>query len=153
MNIDQIEQTNPIMFSKQEVYRYRLTPFIEKRIADSGTDGNNSYLQKYSKEKWIKYIIQEMEQLPLNQFLVISDEDLNKRVGGLMSLELVAGILTALTTEQLKAFDECLRRVNAIKLRADTLVCPYKLHVFLGCRGEPRCSPHLNLMALLRRVR
>lgn len=110
MNTDQIEQTNPIMFPKQEIYRYRLTPFIEKRIADSGADGNNPYLQKYSTEKWIKYIIQEMEQLPLHQFLIISDEDLKKRVGGLMSLELVAGILTDLTIEQLKAFDECLRR-------------------------------------------
>ncbi|NJO15509.1 MAG: hypothetical protein HC877_07105 [Thioploca sp.] len=110
MNTDQIEPTNPIMFPKQEVYRYRLTPFIERRIADSGENGNNPYLQKYSKEKWIKYIIQEMEQLPLNQFLIISDDDLTKRVGGLMSLELVAGILTDLTIEQLKAFDECLRR-------------------------------------------
>jgi hypothetical protein len=47
---------------------------------------------------------------PIHQFLIISDEDLKKRVGGLMSLELVAGILTDLTIEQLKAFDECLRR-------------------------------------------
>lgn len=110
MNTAQIESTNPIMFPKQEVYRYRLTPFIEKRIADSGTEENNPYLQKYSIEKWIKYIIQEMEQLPLHQFLIIPDEDLKQRVGGLMSLELVAGILTELTTEQLRAFDECLRR-------------------------------------------
>jgi hypothetical protein len=110
MNTAQIEPTNSIMFPKHEVYRYRLTPFIEKRIADSGAEENNPYLQKYSTERWIKYIIQEMEQLPLNQFLVISDEDLKQRVGGLMSLELVAGILTDLTTEQLQAFDECLRR-------------------------------------------
>jgi hypothetical protein len=44
MNTDPIEQTNPIMFPKQEVYRYRLTPFIEKRIADSGANKNNPYL-------------------------------------------------------------------------------------------------------------
>ncbi len=40
--------------------------------------------------------------------------------------------------------------VNAIKLRADTQVGPYKPRVFSGCRGEPACSPWLNLMALTR---
>jgi len=32
--------------------------------------------------------------------------------------------------------------------RADTQVCPYKFRVFIGCRGEPMCSPWLKLMAL-----
>jgi hypothetical protein len=36
---------------------------------------------------------------------------------------------------------------DAIKLRADRYA-PTKRHVFSGCRGEPACSPWLNLMAL-----
>ena len=35
-------------------------------------------------------------------------------------------------------------KFNAINLRADTQVCPYKSYVFIDCRGEPVCSPSLS---------
>ncbi len=41
-------------------------------------------------------------------------------------------------------------RVNAIKLRAAGM--PTKPRVLCDCRGEPACSPWLNLMALTSRV-
>lgn len=102
--------TDNLIHCPQDIYRYRLTPFVQKRIAETGDQRDNPYLQKYPLEQWINYLIAEMQYLPFEQFLALPDHDLKQRVGGLMSLELVAGILNDLTPEQLKTFDECLIR-------------------------------------------
>lgn len=96
--------------STQDIYRYRLAPFVQKRIAEAGEPRDNPFLQKHPFEQWLTYLIAEMQHLPFDQFLAVPDHDLKQRIGGLMSLELVAGILNDFTAEQLKTFDECLMR-------------------------------------------
>jgi hypothetical protein len=102
--------TDNLIRSTQDIYRYRLAPFVQKRIAEAGNPQDNPFLQKYPLEQWLTYLIVEMQHLPFEQFLAVPDHDLKQRIGGLMSLELVAGMLNDLTSEQLKTFDECLMR-------------------------------------------
>ena len=51
-----------------------------------------------------------MSGIPLEQFIIIADEDLKGRIGRLMSLQLVAGMLNDFTPKQMKIFDECMIR-------------------------------------------
>ncbi len=93
------------MIPKQEVYRIRLKPFVERKIADSMI-----YLKKFNHEGWIEYLTTPMCSIPLEQFIIIADDDLKGRIGRLKSLQLVAGMLNDFTSEQMKIFDECMIR-------------------------------------------
>ncbi len=93
------------MIPKQEVYRIRLKPFVERKIA-----GDKIYLEKFNPEGWIEYLVRTMASIPLEQFITIADDDLKGRIGRLMSLQLVAGMLNDFTPEQMKMFDECMIR-------------------------------------------
>ncbi|HAI68068.1 MAG TPA: hypothetical protein DCM38_01365 [Gammaproteobacteria bacterium] len=93
------------MIPKQEIYPIRLKPFVERKIAS-----NPIYLEKFNQEGWIEYLAKTMAGIPLEQFLRIADEDLKGRIGRLMSLQLVAGMLNDFTPEQMKTFDDCMIR-------------------------------------------
>jgi len=87
----------------KEVYRLRLKPFVEQRIAKSK---HNTFLRKHSHEEWLAHIQAEMlEYLSLEQFITMTDEELRGMVGQRMSLELVAGMLNDLTPEQMATFN------------------------------------------------
>ena len=92
----------------REVYRLRLKPFVEQRIAKSK---HNTFLRKHSQAEWLAHIQAEMlEYLPFEKFMSMSDEELRSMVGRRMSLKLVAGMLNDLTSEQMAIFNECLVR-------------------------------------------
>lgn len=93
------------MIPKPQIYRLRLQPFVDNLIT-----GDQVYLEKFSQEQWLDYIATTMEELPFEQFLKVTDDDLKGRIGRLMSLQLVAGMLNDLTSTQLQAFDEALVR-------------------------------------------
>jgi hypothetical protein len=93
------------MIRKQDVYRIRLKPFVERKIAS-----NKIYLDKFNQDGWIEYLTTTMSGIPLEQFIIIADEDLKGRIGRLMSLQLVAGMLNDFTPKQMKIFDECMIR-------------------------------------------
>ena len=92
----------------RDIYRLRLKPFVEQRIAKSK---HNTFLRKHPQEKWLAHIQAEMlEYLSLERFITMTDYELRKLVGKQMSLELVAGMLNDLTPEQMATFNECLVR-------------------------------------------
>jgi hypothetical protein len=93
------------MILKQEVFRIRLKPFVERKIAS-----DKIFLEKFNQEGWIEYLATTMGCIPLEQFIIIADDDLKGRIGRLMSLQLVAGMLNDFTPEQMKIFDECMIR-------------------------------------------
>jgi hypothetical protein len=59
------------MISKQEVYRIRLKPFVERKVVDS-----KIYLENFNQEGWIEYLITTMGVMNLEQFITIADDDL-----------------------------------------------------------------------------
>ena len=94
------------MINKQDVYRIRLKPFVEKKIAS-----DKIYLEKFNQDGWVEYLVATlMDFVPIEQFITIADDDLKGRIGRLMSLQLVAGLLNDFTPEQMKIFDECMVR-------------------------------------------
>lgn len=94
-------------FTRQDLYRLRLQPFVERRMAKAEA----VFLEKHSQPEWLEYIVNTlMERLSLERLLTLSDEDLKGMVGRLMSLELIAGMLDDFTPEQTRIFDECLVR-------------------------------------------
>ncbi len=50
------------------------------------------------------------ENLSFEEFIAISDESLKKRCSGIMSTELIAGMLNDLTPEEMAIFDEAIKR-------------------------------------------
>ncbi|MGK7938629.1 MAG: hypothetical protein AB4062_00425 [Crocosphaera sp.] len=50
------------------------------------------------------------ENLSFEEFIGISDESLKKRCSGIMSTELIAGMLNDLTPEEMEIFDEAIKR-------------------------------------------
>ncbi len=101
-----MDSQSDTMINKQDVYRIRLKPFVERKIAS-----DNIYLEKFSQEGWIKYLVDTlMDFVPVEQFITIADDDLKGRIGRLMSLQLVAGLLNDFTPEQMRIFDECMVR-------------------------------------------
>jgi hypothetical protein len=93
------------LISKEEIYPIRLKPFVERKIAN-----NPIYLEKFTQEGWIEYLTKTMAGIPFEQFITLADDDLNGRIGRLMSLQLVAGMLNDFTPEQMKTFDDCMIR-------------------------------------------
>lgn len=100
-----MNSTPVTMIPKPQIYRLRLQPFVDSLIT-----ADQVYLNKFSQEQWLDYITTTMEELPFEQFLKVTDDDLKGRIGRLMSLQLVAGMLNDLTSTQLQAFDEALVR-------------------------------------------
>ena len=96
-----------IDFTRQDLYRLRLKPFVERRMAKA----ESVFLEKHNPSEWIEYVVSTlMERLPMEKLLTLSDEDLKGVVGRLMSLELVTGLLDDFTPEQTRIFNECLVR-------------------------------------------
>jgi hypothetical protein len=95
-----------VMISQPEVYRFRLAPLIEQEIAR-----HPLYLDQHTQTEWLEYLLAEMmEHLTLKQFMARSDEQLKTRIGRLMALKLVFGLLKDFTPTQINTFEECLVR-------------------------------------------
>lgn len=94
------------MIPKQDIYRLRLKPFVDREISE-----DDIYLDKCNQDEWLEYLMTEMtEHISLERILTMPDDKLGGHVGRLMSLYLVAGMLNDFTPEQMKIFDECLIR-------------------------------------------
>ena len=94
-------------FTRQDLYRLRLQPFVERRMAKA----EQVFLEKHSREEWLEYIVKDlMDILTPEKLMTWTDEELRKLVGRRMSLELIAGMLDDFTPDQMRIFDECLVR-------------------------------------------
>jgi hypothetical protein len=95
----------------QEVYSYRqqllnrISPIVEKLF-----QGNSLYLVKLKKQEMIEMLVDLFGQFCPEEFSVIKDNDLTDRIDSILVLEAVSGTLNDLTPEQIKMYDEAVKR-------------------------------------------
>jgi hypothetical protein len=85
-----------------EVYRLRIANLVEKHIQD-----NRAFRERLNPTEVINSMTQSMrEKFTLPQFMAIEDRDLKRRIGQRMATEGLRGLLSDLSPEQLKAFND-----------------------------------------------
>jgi hypothetical protein len=85
-----------------EIYRIRITHIVNQFMQD-----NWAFRERLNALEIINTMTQSMRELfSLNEFLVIADVELTRRIGQRLAIEGLAGLLSDLTPEQLLAFDE-----------------------------------------------
>ena len=86
---------------EQNVFLVRISQIVNNLI-----DSSKFYQEKLDKNEMILDLVGLFKQLSLEEFATIEDEDLNRRIDNLLTLEAVSGTLNDLTPEQMKMFDE-----------------------------------------------
>lgn len=87
----------------RDVYRFRLNPLVTQLLK---TD--EIYGQEFEQNEILQDMISEMEYIPPEQFLAITNNELTERLDRLMALELVYGLLDDLTSDEMELFDEAI---------------------------------------------
>ncbi|MEH1824702.1 MAG: hypothetical protein V7L22_04925 [Nostoc sp.] len=83
----------------------RILPIVEKLIK-----GNSLYQTKLNKEEIIKMLIELFGELSLEEMRAITEYELTRRIDKVLVLEAVSGTLNDLTPEQIKMYDEAVKR-------------------------------------------
>lgn len=83
----------------------KLTEIVENLI-----DNNPIYKENLDLQKMIEVINQTFTPVSVPDFHTISEEELTQRIKRILSLHLVLGMLNNLTPEQMKIFDESVKR-------------------------------------------
>ena len=86
---------------EQNVFLVRISQIVNNLI-----DSSKFYQEKLDKNEMVLDLVGLFKQLSLEEFATIEDEDLNRRIDNLLTLEAVSGTLNDLTPEQMKMFDE-----------------------------------------------
>lgn len=90
---------------KKNVYRHRIAEIVPKVIAEEVI-----FQEELDLEEAIEYATEVMSELPLPQFDAYTDIELKECVEGLLAHKLVFGMLSDLTPEEMKIFDEAVAR-------------------------------------------
>ena len=89
-----------------EIYRIRIANIVEKLMQE-----NWAFREKLDKTKVIDEVTQSMqEKFTLEQFLVIEDGELQRRLGQRMATQSLSGLLADLSSKQIQAFDDAVAR-------------------------------------------
>ncbi|MEH2164221.1 MAG: hypothetical protein V7K38_25005 [Nostoc sp.] len=88
----------------QEV-RNRISPIVEKLIK-----GNTLYQVKLNQQKMIEMLVELFGQLSTEEMRAITEHELTRRIDKILVLEAVSGTLNDLTPEQIKMYDEAVKR-------------------------------------------
>lgn len=92
----------PQLIDITEIYRLRIANLVEKHIQD-----NRAFRERLNPTAVINSMTQSMrEKFTLAQFMAIEDTDLKRRIGQRMATEGLCGLLSDLSPEQLKAFND-----------------------------------------------
>jgi hypothetical protein len=95
----------------QEVSSYnhelinRMSPIVENLFKD-----NSLYLVKLKKHEMIEMLVELFGQFSPEEMRAIKDDDLTKRIDSILILDAISGTLNDLTPEQIKMFDEAVKR-------------------------------------------
>ncbi|WYL93345.1 MAG: hypothetical protein HEQ35_05285 [Gloeotrichia echinulata IR180] len=95
----------------QEVTNYnqelsnRISP-----IVDNLFKGNSLYLVKLKKWEMMEMLVDLFGRFSPEEMRAIKDEDLTRRIDKILVLEAVSGTLNDLTPEQIKMYDEAVKR-------------------------------------------
>ncbi|MDF5736849.1 MULTISPECIES: hypothetical protein [unclassified Nostoc] len=95
----------------QEVssYHQELTNRISP-IVDNLFKSNSLYLVKLKKWEMIEMLVDLFGKFLLEEMRAIKDDDLTRRIDSILVLEAVSGTLNDLTPEQIKMYDEAVKR-------------------------------------------
>jgi hypothetical protein len=85
----------------------KLTQIVETLI-----DNNPLYQEGLNRKEMIEVINQTVDTVAIHDFNSISDQELTKRIKSILSLHLVSGMLNDFTSEEIKTFDESVKRGN-----------------------------------------
>lgn len=66
--------------------------------------------REIDKDKLMESLSRTIGRLPKGQLESISDKELARRLEGVMSIEVMSGLLKDLSPEQIEAFDEAVKR-------------------------------------------
>jgi predicted DNA binding protein len=83
----------------------KLTEIVQTLI-----DNNTLYQENLDKQEMIKVINRTFVPAAVPDLESISEEELTKRIKSILSLHLVSGMLNDLTPEQMRLFDESVKR-------------------------------------------
>jgi hypothetical protein len=95
----------------QEVssYHQELTNRISP-IVDNLFKSNSLYLVKLKKWEMIEMLVDLFGKFIPEEMRAIKDDDLTRRIDSILVLEAVSGTLNDLTPEQIKMYDEAVKR-------------------------------------------
>jgi len=95
----------------QEVssYHQELTNRISP-IVDNLFKSNSLYLVKLKKWEMIEMLVDLFGKFSPEEMRAIKDDDLTRRIDSILVLEAVSGTLNDLTPEQIKMYDEAVKR-------------------------------------------
>jgi len=96
-------KTKRAAIQTRDVYRFRLNPLVTQLL-----ETDEVYSEEFDQNKILQYLISEMEIIPPEQFLAITNNELIERLERLMALELVYGLLDDLTADEIQLFDEAI---------------------------------------------
>jgi sulfatase maturation enzyme AslB (radical SAM superfamily) len=85
---------------------YQRLPEIVKTLIDN----NPLYQENLDKQKMIEVINDIFDPAKVHDVNSISEEQLTKRIKSILSLHLVSGMLNDFTPEQMRIFDESVKR-------------------------------------------
>ncbi|MEH2143969.1 hypothetical protein [Nostoc sp.] len=83
----------------------RISPIVEKLIK-----GNSLYQVKLNQQVMIEMLVELFGQLSQQEMRAITDHELTRRIDKILVLEAVSGTLNDLTPEQIKMYDEAVKR-------------------------------------------
>ncbi|MEH1817537.1 MAG: hypothetical protein V7L31_00310 [Nostoc sp.] len=83
----------------------RISLIVEKLIK-----GNSLYQTKLNQQEIIKMLTELFGQLSPEEMRAITDYELTRRIDKVLILEAVSGTLNDLTPEQIKMYDEAVKR-------------------------------------------
>ncbi|QIR40927.1 hypothetical protein HCG51_32435 [Tolypothrix sp. PCC 7910] len=95
----------------QEVSSYRqglinrISPIVEKLFK-----ANSLYLVKLKRRDMIEILVDLFAKFSPEEMQAIKDEDLTDRIDKILVVEAVSGTLNDLTPEQIKMYDEAVKR-------------------------------------------
>ncbi|MBX9254121.1 hypothetical protein H1Q63_09205 [Desmonostoc muscorum CCALA 125] len=90
--------------SHQELNK-RISPIVETLIK-----GNSLYKVKLNQQEMIKMLVELFGQFSPEEMKAITEHELTRRIDKILVLEAVSGTLNDLTPEQIKMYDEAVKR-------------------------------------------
>lgn len=91
--------------TNQQTNSQKLTQIVETLI-----DNNPLYQENLDRQEMILMINQDFNPVTIPDLDSISEEELTKRIKSILSLNLVSGMLNDFTPEQMRLFDESVKR-------------------------------------------
>ncbi|MBC1237194.1 hypothetical protein [Nostoc sp. 2RC] len=91
--------------SQRDVLIAQILPIVEKLFQD-----NNLYQLKLDKQEMIEMLVNMFGQFTPEEMKAITEHELTRRIDKILVLEAVSGTLNDLTPEQIKMYDEAVKR-------------------------------------------